>query len=137
MSTLKFNPAEPYRWYENIDRSYAESIERIVEDIHFFNFSWDQISIIRKELGISELSGMEMNYRSLKNLRQIELIKYYPHEMKLVRDFDLDGEIYAIELLRPINGHRNAAHIPKRVLNEYSISLDNTEINTEINTKKG
>lgn len=123
MSNSKFNPAEPYQWYHNADRHYAETIERILEDIHFFNFSWEQASILKKELGIDELENMESNYRALKNLRQIELIKFYPDQIQLVRDFELEGEIYSIKLIKAINGHRNAAHIPKRVLNEYSISI--------------
>ncbi len=123
MADSKFNPTEPYQWYKNVDRHYAETIERILEDIHFFNFSWEQASILKKELKIEEFENMEMNYRALKNLRQIELIKFYPDQIQLLRDFELEGEIYSIRLIKPINGHHNAAHIPKRVLNEYSISI--------------
>jgi hypothetical protein len=120
----KFNPSEPYQWYQNAQSSYAEKIERIIEDIHFFNFSWKLTTDLVNAYQLDKDLKNDSNYKYLKNLRQIELIKYYPNDIRLVRDLEYQEEIYSIELIRPINGHTNAAHIPKIVLDAYMVSLE-------------
>jgi hypothetical protein len=114
----------PYNWYLE-----PSSFERIVEDIHEINFYWKLIEKINTdEDEMNQLESTSPNefiefLKTIKALRQVDLIKNYREHITLKRDHRVSKkeDIISIVLKKQIK-HKNAAHIPLRVLKEYGFN---------------
>ncbi len=116
----------PYSWFHEIP-----SMERLVEDIHEINFLWKLLASLNPTSDDEELANIEQDsqnimietLKKLKSIRQINLINHYKEHLILRRDKKMKN-IISIEIKGRQMLHRNAAHIPLRILKEYQISED-------------
>lgn len=113
----------PYAWFHEVT-----SMERLVEDIHEINFFWKFLAALNPTSIDDELSHIELEttdvmietLKRLKSIRQINLIQNYKENLILRRDKRMKN-IISIEIKGRQMIHKNAAHIPLRILREYQI----------------
>ncbi|MBM4290713.1 MAG: hypothetical protein FJ138_04155 [Deltaproteobacteria bacterium] len=82
-----------------------ESFERLVADIHFINHQWHGLE------GVPGSDALREELRSLKDLRQLRLIRFHAEWVDLELSEEMPGT-FLIRLRRLVGRYDHAAHIP-------------------------
>lgn len=88
------------------------SIEQLVKEIVAVNHAWKEADKL-----FEPASPLAISLRDLKTRLQIRLLRTYaPEHVLLIEDLkESDEPLYGLQLLEPIEGWTDAAHIPVRV----------------------
>ncbi|MEA5535980.1 hypothetical protein [Crocosphaera sp. XPORK-15E] len=101
----------------------SPSLEQLIKEIVAVNHAWK----VAKDL-FQENSGLAQSLRELKTRLQVRLLRCYsPNFVYLIehQNTENDEPLYSLQLVSPIEGFKDAAHLPIRVAQEV---LSSTEI---------
>jgi hypothetical protein len=98
---------------------FDPSIEQLVTEIIAVNNSWKEA----KDLFDRPDTSVANSLRDLKARLQVRLLRNYaPSQVYLTEDTnpnsDYEEPLYGLQLVKPVNGRQDAAHMPIRVAEE-------------------
>jgi len=92
------------------------SIEQLVDEIIAVNHAWKEAQNLFDRTD----NYLANSLRDLKSRLQVRLLRSYAPELVYLitdnnTDSDLDEPLYGLQLIKSVNGRKDAAHMPVRV----------------------
>ena len=98
---------------------FNPSIEQLVTEIIAVNHAWKEAKVLFDRAD----NHLASSLRDLKARLQVRLLRSYAPELVYLitdnnLDLDYDEPLYGLQLVKSVNGRKDAAHMPIRVAEE-------------------